>query len=107
MPINVELVSPAHFIPELPRWRARSPAIRRHGLMSFHHYDFYAQALARIERGHARDQLDVAEMLARGLVEPARLRELYAAIEPQLFRYPALHGPSFRRALEAALAVAR
>jgi hypothetical protein len=101
--INVELASPAHFIPELPGWRDRSPFIAREGRVSFHHYDFYAQALSKIERGHTQDRVDVAELLARGLVEPARLRELYDAIEPELYRYPALDGPSFRRAVEAAL----
>lgn len=102
--MNVELASPAHFIPEVPGWEERSPFIAREGKLSFHHYDFYAQALAKIERGHARDRQDVREMLARGLVEPERLRELFAQIEPQLYRYPALDPPSFRRAVEEALA---
>ena len=38
--------------------------------MAFHHFDLYAQALAKIERGHAQDVDDVREMLRRGLVEP-------------------------------------
>jgi uncharacterized nucleotidyltransferase DUF6036 len=98
--MNVELASPAHFIPEVPGWEQRSPFIAREGKLSFHHYDLYAQALAKIERGHARDRQDVREMLARGLVEPERLRELFAQIEPQLYRYPALDPASFRRAME-------
>jgi hypothetical protein len=101
--MNVELASPAHFIPELPGWEQRSPFIAREGRLSFHHYDLYAQALAKIERGHARDRQDVQEMLARGLVEPQRLRELFAQIEPQLYRYPALDPASFLRAVEDAL----
>jgi len=101
--LNVELASPAHFIPEVPGWEERSPFIAREGKLSFHHYDLYAQALAKIERGHARDRQDVREMLARGLVEPERLRELFAQIEPQLYRYPALDPGSFRRAVEEAL----
>ena len=102
--LNVELASPADFIPELPGWSDRSPFIAREGMVSFHHYDFYSQALAKIERGHERDRGDVAEMLARGLVEPARLRELFEAIVPRLDRYPAIDPPSFRRALDATLA---
>src|SRR5687768_10549109 len=47
--MNVELASPADFIPELPGWRERSLFIRRVGKASFHHYDFYAQALSKIE----------------------------------------------------------
>jgi hypothetical protein len=101
--MNVELASPAHFIPELPGWEQRSPFIAREGKLSFHHYDLYAQALAKIERGHARDQHDVQEMLGRGLVDPQRLRELFTQIEPELYRYPALDPASFRRAVEEAL----
>ena len=100
--INVELASPAHFIPELPGWRERSPWIEDAGSVSFHHYDFYAQALAKLERGHSHDLEDVREMLARKLIEPARALTLFEAIEPQLYRYPALHAQSFRRAVEAA-----
>src|SRR2546421_7881986 len=53
--INVELASPDDFIPELPGWRERSPFIQREGTLEFFHYDFYAQALAKIERGHSAD----------------------------------------------------
>jgi hypothetical protein len=102
--LNVELASPAHFIPELPGWAERSPFIRRQGRVSFHHYDFYAQALSKLERGHAQDRGDVAEMLRRGLVVPAKLREMFAAIEPEIYRYPALDAARLRRALEESLA---
>lgn len=98
--VNVELASPAQFIPELPGWRDRSPFIERAGSVDFHHYDFYAQALAKIERAHDQDLQDVRAMLQRGLVQPARLMELFAAIEPSLYRYPAIDPPSFRRAVE-------
>ena len=102
--LNIERASPADFIPELPGWEDRSRFIAREGLVSFFHYDFYAQALAKIERGHAQDAADVAAMLERGLIEPGRLRELFDAIEPSLYRYPAIDPKSFRRALEATLA---
>ena len=102
--INVEIASPAHFIPELPGWRERSLFIAREGHLSFYHYDPYAQALAKIERGHSKDLTDVDELIARGLVEPGRLRELHDAIEPQLHRYPAIDPPSFRRRLGETLA---
>jgi hypothetical protein len=102
--LNIELASPADFIPELPGWQDRSRFIVREGRVSFFHYDFYAQALAKIERGHAQDAADVGSMLDRGLVEPGRLRELFQAIEPRLYRYPAIDPKSFRRALETTLA---
>lgn len=35
--INVEIASPAHFIPELPGWRERCVFIAREGRLSFYH----------------------------------------------------------------------
>jgi hypothetical protein len=102
--INVEIASPAHFIPELPGWRERCRFIVREGAVSYFHYDPYAQALAKIERGHAKDLADVEAMAGRGLVEPARMRELFAAIEPQLYRYPHIDPKSFAARLAAVLA---
>lgn len=42
----------------------------------------------------------VGNMLSRGLVDRARLRELFAAIEPQLYRYPAIDPAAFRARVE-------
>lgn len=95
--VNIELASPDHFIPELPGWRERSPFIARHGQVNFYHYDLYAQALSKIERGHARDLTDVAAMLDRRLIEREQLFQLYRDIEPQLIRYPAIE-PSVLKA---------
>ena len=39
-------------------------------------------------------------MIERRLVDPHRLLELFNAIEDQLYRYPALDPPAFRRAVE-------
>ena len=102
--INVELASPSHFLPELPGWDARSLFITREGRVSFYHYDFYAQALAKIERGHVQDRADVTKMLDDGLVDPIKLRELFEAITPQLYRYPAVDPTDLSRALDEALA---
>ena len=98
--INVELASPSDFIPELPDWQARSLFIAREGRIDFHHYDLYAQALAKVERGHALDRQDVREMLERKLIDPGKALALFRAIEPRLYRYPALDPASFRRAVE-------
>ncbi len=100
--INVELASPGDFLPELPGWRERSPFIVREGGIDFFHYDFYAQALAKVERGHAKDLVDVGEMLKRRLVEPGKAMDLFARIEPELYRYPAVDPASLRKAAEAA-----
>ena len=101
--LNVEIASPAHFIPELPGWRERSLRIERVGRISYYHYDPYAQALAKIERGHAKDLADVAQLVDRGLVVPKRLGELFDAIEPLLHRYPAVDPRSFRKRLDQVL----
>lgn len=101
--INIELASPPDFIPELPGWRERSPLLFNEGAVSFHHFDPYSQALSKIERGFQHDLADLAAMIERELVEPRRLRSLYEAIEPELYRYPAIDPPAFRRKLDAAL----
>jgi len=101
--INIELASPADFIPPLPGWEDRCVYIGREGKVSFYHYDLYAQALAKIERGHAQDQQDVAEMLRRGVLEREKLLSLYAAIKPQLYRYPAIDPDSFSKAVQQAV----
>lgn len=101
--INIELASPPDFIPELPGWRERSPLVFQEGNVEVHHFDFYSQALSKIERGFGQDLDDVRKMIERGLVESARLRELYEAIEPQLYRYPSIHPRAFRQKVETAL----
>jgi len=101
--LNVELAAPDQFIPPLPGWRERSPYIGKFGQVNFYHYDLYSQALAKIERGHAQDALDVRHMLEAGLVDRVELRRLFEAIGPQLERYPALDADEFRRSVDAAL----
>ena len=102
--VNIELASPPDFVPELPCWRERSPLVFQEGNVAVHHFDFYSQALSKIERGFGQDLDDVGKMIASGLVEPARLRELYETVEPELYRYPAIDPSAFRRKVEAALA---
>ena len=102
--LNVEIVSPAHFIPELPGWRDRCLFIAKEALVSFYHYDPYSQALAKIERGHEKDLSDVTALFERRLVEPARLLDLFERIEPSLYRYPSLDPKRFRLRVQEALA---
>lgn len=98
--LNVELAAPDDFIPVKEGWPDRSPFIAREGRTSFHHFDLYAQALAKIERGHEQDIGDVDEMIGRGLVEPRRLLEYFDAIESRLYRYPAVDPRAFRAAVD-------
>jgi hypothetical protein len=99
--VNVEIASPDQFIPVPQGWEQRSPLVSRLGRMTVRHYDFCAQALAKIERGHARDLADVEAMRARGLVNAADVRAQFCAMEPELYRFPSIDPPSFRRAVDA------
>ena len=105
--MNIELAAPDQFIPSLDGWEERSPLIGVEGRLSFHHYDFYSQALAKIERGHTRDIEDVKAMIRLGLVEPQQAMEFFRQIEARLFRYPAIDPPSFRQAVESVLETKR
>ena len=53
--MNIELAAPDDFIPPLPKWRDRSVFSRAPCEVDFHHYDFHAQALSKIERGHEQE----------------------------------------------------
>jgi len=95
--LNVELAAPSDFIPVSDGWEERSPLIERVGKISFHHFDPVAQALSKAERGHEQDLLDIKQMLARGLVDPAKALAQFESIEPELYRFPAIDPASFRR----------
>ncbi len=97
--VNVELASPDDFIPAVPGWRERSLFITRHGVLDFFHYDPYGQVLAKLQRRHERDLLDSRSFVAAGLVQLPKLREMFALIEPELIRYPALDPATFRQAV--------
>ncbi len=87
--INIELASPADFVPPLPGWQSRSPFIKRMNLVDFYHYDPYSQAFAKISRSHQRDLHDLTQMIKLGLVEPVKLKELVNQLSLDEFaRYP-------------------
>lgn len=102
--VNVELASPDQFIPPLPGWRDRSLFIVTAGKVDFRHYDFYGQALAKLERGYEQDLADVRALHKLGLCDKAELQSLAEAIRPQLIRYPAIDPDAFKRKIEAFLA---
>lgn len=99
--INVELASPDDFLPPLPGWRERSPFIETAGKVAFHHYDLYAQVLAKVERGHEQDIQDAREMMERGALNADELVRLAAAVKLDLVRYPAVDAADFERRLRA------
>jgi hypothetical protein len=98
--VNVELVSPAHFVPALPGWRDRCEFVVQLGNLGVFHFDPYTQALSKLERGHARDKQDVQALLDSGVVNPARLRSLFAEVQSELFRYPSIDAKGLRREVD-------
>jgi hypothetical protein len=99
--LNVELASPDDFVPVRAGWEDRGNFVTQEGRLAFYHFDFTAQALSKIERAHAQDLGDVREMLARELVDREALHREFAAIEPLLYRYPAIDPDAFARSLAA------
>lgn len=97
--INIELAAPDQFVPSLPGWQNRSRFIAQHDQLGFFHYDFYGQALSKLERDHPRDHHDVECMRRDGLVNGERLRELFESVEDQLIRYPAINPGQLRAAV--------
>ncbi len=98
--VNIELASPLDFLPALPGWRDRSMFVSQEGRLTVRHFDLYAQALAKLERGFDQDEQDVAAMIERGLVDVAELGRLLEAIEPELYRFPAVDPESLRGAVD-------
>jgi hypothetical protein len=98
--LNIELASPQDFLPPLPGWRDRSVFIAKHGEISFFHYDFTAQALAKLSRGYNRDLEDVRAMYAQKLFNIEQLRGCLIAIAPDLIRFPALNPDILKNKVE-------
>lgn len=101
--LNVELASPDLFLPVRPGWEARSPWEATKGQLVVRHFDLVAQALGKLERGHARDLVDVAELFRRGYVTADALRAELGAVEPQLHRFPAVDPATLRAAVDDAI----
>jgi hypothetical protein len=103
--VNVEFARPEHFVPPLPGSEERHVFVEKIGKVSFHHYDPYAQILAKIVRGFARDLDDARNFVGSGLVEPARLRALVNRVPAGAYsRYPRLTANGVRETVEEFLA---
>ena len=98
--VNVEIVSPVHFVPALPGWRDRCEFVMQIGKLAVFHFDPYTQALSKLERGHVRDMQDVQALVGERIVDPVRLRTLFAEAQAELFRYPAIDPKSLSTAVE-------
>ncbi len=82
--INVELASPADFIPLPSDWQTRSPFVGRYGNTDVFYFDYYALALSKIARGTSRDLSDVLLLAQNGLIQREDLEAAYQQILPQL-----------------------
>jgi hypothetical protein len=103
--LNIELASPDQFLPALPGWKDRSEFIAESGQVTFFHYDFYGQAMAKILRGHHRDLNDVRALVQLGKVQTSRLQDFYNQIEHDLIRFPAINVEDFKARLASFIAV--
>lgn len=101
--LNVELASPADFIPVAPDWRERSIFVAQVGHIGFYHFDLCAQILSKIERGHVQDLSDARGFLDHGEIDSQRLWTYFERIKPMLLRYPAIDPDSFESKLKAFL----
>ena len=98
--INIELASPQDFLPPVPGWRDRSVFIGKQGQILFYHYDFTAQALAKLSRGYDRDINDVQSMYEQKLFSLRELRDCFEAILPELIKFPSLDPDVIRSRVE-------
>jgi len=101
--INIELASPDLFVPVPADWEVRSEFIARYGQVDFLHFDYRAQALAKIARGYERDLADVTAMIDRDLVSMEAIQRALDEVSPNLVRYPGLDSEVFRARVGAFL----
>jgi hypothetical protein len=99
--VNMELAAPDQFIPPLPGWQERSQYIDTFGLVEFRHYDFYGQALAKIERGYTQDLADADALLDRELIRIAEVEHFYNEIRGELIKYPGIDSNGFDEKVSA------
>lgn len=93
--LNIELASPADFIPAPPQWRALATNVGKIRELSYAHYDLAMQALAKIERGFSHDLADAAALISNRYITAEQLRERFAQIQPHMIRYPAIDEQAF------------
>lgn len=82
--INVELASPADFIPVPVAWPSTSRYVGRYGPLEVFYFDFTTIALSKIERGTSRDLRDVALLKDQGLIQRDALDVAFQEIVTQV-----------------------
>ncbi len=82
--INVELASPADFIPLPAAWERMSRFVGRYGALDVFYFDYVTLALAKIDRASGRDIMDVELLVRNGLIQQAKLEAALNEILPLL-----------------------
>ena len=103
--MNIEFARPEDFVPHLRDTEERHVFIDKIGSVTFYHYDPYAQLLSKIVRGFQRDLEDARKFVGSGMVDPAKLLALVAAIPDATYaRYPSLSRKAVGKAVADFLA---
>jgi hypothetical protein len=84
LPVNVEQVSPADYIPLPSGWRERSPYVGRFGQIDVFHFDLVSTSLSKLLRGHDADLEAVRTLLASELLDAEDLEAGFNEIKPKL-----------------------
>lgn len=80
--LNIEEANPGDFIPLPLGWKERSPSVGVFGTVQVFHFDLYATALSKIERGTEIDFDDVVILLREGKIAWESLERCYQEILP-------------------------
>ena len=81
--INVEPAGPGDFLPLPEGWQGRCRFVGQYGPIAVYTFDPFSTALAKLARGNRTDLADVDGLLARGEVDPERLRTMAQSILPR------------------------
>ncbi len=99
--LNVELASPADFIPVSADWKMKSAFIEQVGQLMFFHFDLRAQALSKIERGYGHDLADARGFLAAAKMTGEEFLSFFQGVKAGAIRYPALSLSGWERKVAA------
>ena len=80
--MNIEEASPGDLIPLPAGYADRHEFIGCYGQVDVFHFDWYSNALSKIERGRQQDLADVVTMLQHGRIEWDRLASMFQEILP-------------------------